>query len=306
MNDIVLSPKAAAEVTPEEVTWPLENIELAGLRWSDKEAQGDSCPILMLHGWLDNSLTFAHLAPELPRGRDVYAVDLAGHGHSGHRAEGQSYLLMDYVADLAELIERYFDHAPDHKVDLIGHSLGGIVCVLYAAAFPEHVRNLVMIDSIGPISRPPEDTIPQLRRAIRKRMTGSGKSVVYSDPQTAAKAREGGLSPLSPEAAMTLIPRNMKAVDGGFVWRTDPRLRHPSMMMLEESQVLASLRKVRTRTLFIRAEHGLLSSRKGWEPRLDAIPRMETVTVPGGHHCHFDGDIEPVSQAIREFISHEA
>ncbi|MCG2580593.1 MAG: alpha/beta hydrolase [Marinobacter sp.] len=306
MNDIVLSPKAAVEATPEEVNWPLKNIELAGLRWSASENSGDSCPILMLHGWLDNSLTFAHLAPGLARGRDLYAVDMAGHGHSGHRPDGQSYLLMDYVSDLAELIEHYFDHAPGHKVDLIGHSLGGIVCVLYAAAFPEHVRNLVMIDSLGPISRPPEDTIPKLRQAIRKRMTGSGKPVVYPDPQTAAKAREGGLSPLSPEAALTLIPRNMKAVDGGFVWRTDPRLRHPSIMMLEESQVLASLREVRTRTLFIQAESGLLSHRKGWEPRLKAIPRMETVTVPGGHHCHFDGDIEPVSHAIREFISHDS
>ncbi|MEQ9546465.1 MAG: alpha/beta hydrolase [Marinobacter sp.] len=305
MNDIVLSPTSALEVAPEEVTWPLKNIELAGLRWPAQEAGNDLCPIVMLHGWLDNSLTFAHLAPELPRGREVYAVDMAGHGHSGHRPAGQSYLLMDYVADLAELIERHFDHAPEHQVDLIGHSLGGIVCVLYAAAFPEHVRNLVMIDSIGPISRPPEDTIPQLRKAIRKRMTGSGKSVVYPDPQTAAKAREGGLSPLSSEAAMTLIPRNMKAVDGGFIWRTDPRLRHPSIMMLGESQVLACLREVSTRTLFVRAEDGLLSQRKAWEPRLEAISGLETVTVPGGHHCHFDGDIEPVSQAIREFVSHD-
>ncbi|MGF2685426.1 alpha/beta fold hydrolase [Marinobacter sp. DUT-3] len=305
MNDIALSPNVAVDASCEEINWPLRNIELAGLHWPAADGQSDSCPILMLHGWLDNSLTFAHLAPELCAERDVYAVDMAGHGHSGHRPDGQSYLLMDYVSDLAELVERHFGDCPDHQVDLVGHSLGGIVCVLYAAAFPEHVRSLVMIDSIGPISRPPEDTIPQLRKAIKKRMTGSGKSVVYPDIETAAKAREGGLSPLSPEAAMTLIPRNMRDVGEGHVWRTDPRLRHPSIMMLEESQVLACLHKVTTRTLFIRAEDGLLSHRKGWEPRLKAISRMETVTVPGGHHCHFDGDVTPVSHAIRTFINHD-
>ncbi|MEX2475490.1 alpha/beta fold hydrolase [Marinobacter sp.] len=303
MTDTVVKPESTRGIVYKEVTWPLRHIELAGLHWPALASGTQTCPVVMLHGWLDNSLTFARLAPELAESRDVYAVDMAGHGCSGHRPVGQSYQLMDYVADLAELIDRYFCNGSTEKVDLVGHSLGGIVCVLYAAAFPEHVRNLVMIDSLGPISRPPKETIPQLRKAIRKRLTGSGKPVVYPDTETAGKAREGGLSPLSPEAAMTLIPRNMKPVDGGYVWRTDPRLRHPSPMMLEEAQVIASLATVTSRALFIRAEKGLLSKREGWQPRLDAMPHLETVTVPGGHHCHLDGDVEPVRQAIRMFIN---
>ncbi|MBS8239032.1 alpha/beta hydrolase [Marinobacter lipolyticus] len=306
MNDIASPPDKAAETRCNEIIWPLRDITLAGLHWPAAQPSGEACPILMLHGWLDNSLTFARLAPELAESREVFSVDMAGHGHSGHRPSGQSYLLMDYVADLAELVERHFSDRDDPRVDLVGHSLGGIVCVLYAAAFPEHVRSLVMIDSLGPISRPPAETIPQLRKAIKKRLAGSGKPVVYPDTRTAGKAREGGLSPLSTEAAMTLIPRNMKPVEGGFVWRTDPRLRHPSPMMLEESQVLASLGELSTRTLFIRAEEGLLAYRKGWQPRLDAIPHLVTVTVPGGHHCHLDGDVAPVSHAIKAFINHEA
>lgn len=305
MTDIAPTPEKASEARCEEVNWPLRDIELAGLYWPAARGSDDTCPVLMLHGWLDNSLTFARLAPALAASRDVYGVDLAGHGHSGHRPPGQSYLLMDYVGDLAELVERHFGNRADSRVDLVGHSLGGIVCVLFAAAFPERVRSLVMIDSLGPISRPPKETIPQLRKAIKKRLAGSARPVVYPDTRTAGKAREGGLSPLSTEAAMTLIPRNMKPVDGGYVWRTDPRLRHPSPMMLEESQVLASLAELRTRTLFIRAEDGLLAHREGWKPRLEAIPHLETVTVPGGHHCHLDGDVAPVSHAIRAFINHD-
>ncbi|WP_375194154.1 alpha/beta fold hydrolase, partial [Marinobacter sp.] len=71
--------------------------------------------------------------------------------------------------DLAELVEAHLLSGEVAQVDLVGHSLGGIVCALYAAAFPERVRKLVMIDSLGAMSRPVDQTIPQLRRAIQKR-----------------------------------------------------------------------------------------------------------------------------------------
>ena len=288
-----------------ESEWKLRHITLAGLSWSPTRESRDKTPILMLHGWLDNSLTFVKLAPELIPLGPVYALDFAGHGHSGHRPQGQSYLLMDYVADLAELVERYFQETPDGRINLVGHSLGGIVGALYAAAFPERVRNLVMIDSLGALSRPAAETIPQLRKAIKKRIAGSGKQVVYPDIATAAKAREGGLSPLSPEAALTLIPRNMKPRGEGYVWQTDPRLRHPSPLMMTEEQVLASLAAIDTRALFVRADQGLLSYRKDLDVRADAVANLQIANVPGGHHCHLDGDTAPVVTAIRQFLENE-
>ncbi|WP_372997967.1 alpha/beta fold hydrolase [Marinobacter sp.] len=288
-----------------ESEWKLRNLTLAGLSWPATDGARHDIPIIMLHGWLDNSLTFVKLAPELAHLGPVYALDFAGHGHSGHRPEGQSYLLMDYVADVAELIERYFQETPDGRVRLVGHSLGGIVGALYAAAFPERVRDLVMIDSLGALSRPVSETIPQLTKAIKKRIAGSGRQVVYPDIATAAKAREGGLSPLSPEAALTLIPRNMKPQDGGYVWQTDPRLRHPSPLMMTEDQVLASLAAIETRVLFVRADQGLLSYRKDLDKRADAITNLQIANVPGGHHCHLDGETSPVLTAIRQFLENE-
>lgn len=299
MNDTEVSP-SLPDLTGgvRDVHWPLKHLNLAGLHWPSTTSD-DKPPIVMLHGWLDNSLSFVRLAPELASLGHVYGVDLAGHGKSDHRPGNQGYPLVEYVADLAELLETHFSK----PVDLVAHSLGGIVSVLYAAAFPENVRHLVMIDSLGPISREPGEIVGQLRKAIRKRMTGSGQHVVYPDLEAAAKARAGGLSPLSTEAAMALIPRNLRAVEGGFMWRTDPRLRHPSMMMFDEQQVLACLEAVTTRTLFIRAEDGLLAKRKGWERRLEAIKGLRDVSVPGSHHCHLDGDVVPVASAIRNFIN---
>jgi len=234
----------------------------------------------------------------------VHAVDMAGHGHSGHRPPGYSYWLMDYVGDLSELVERHFPESERYPLDLVGHSLGGIVCALYAAAFPERVRRLVMIDSLGALSRPARETIPQLRRALQKRRAGSAAPAVYPDVQSAARIREGGLSPLSPEAARTLVPRNMRTEAGGFIWRTDARLRHPTPLMMTEEQVRASLAAIQTPTLFVRAKEGLLVSRTGLDSRADLVPNLETVDVPGGHHCHLDGEVTPVAEAINRFLLH--
>lgn len=287
-----------------ETHWPLDNITLAGLTWQSACEETARPPVILLHGWLDNAMSFARLAPLLAEYTSVHAIDMAGHGHSGHRPRGYSYWLTDYVGDLSELIERHFPESERYPLDLVGHSLGGIVCALYAASFPERVRRLVMIDSLGALSRPAEETIPQLRRALQKRRAGSAAPAVYPDVQSAARIREGGLSPLSPDAARTLVPRNMRPESGGFIWRTDARLRHPTPLMMTEEQVRASLSAIQTPTLFIRAQEGLLVSRSGLDSRADLVPNLEIVDVPGGHHCHLDGEVAPVAEAINRFLFH--
>lgn len=309
MTNLAFSSDAqAGNAEAREVQWPLQNITLAGLNWGPDQSKTASgkLPVIMLHGWLDNSQTFCRIAPELAETFSLHAVDFAGHGHSGHRPPGQGYQLTDYVADLAELVELYFSGADQAgQVDIVGHSLGGIVGTLYAATFPERVRKLVMIDSIGAMSRPASETVPQLRKAIKKRIAGSGRPAVYPDVASAAKVREGGLSPLSHEAALALMPRNLKPQGEGYSWRTDARLRHPSTLMMTEEQVLASLKAVEARTLFLRAREGLLARREGIGARLAAIPQLQVLDMPGGHHCHLDGDTRPVANAVRNFLESE-
>jgi len=155
MNEVAQGAASQSEIRPREMTWPLRYLALTGLHWP-VQFHSSKSPVLMIHGWLDNALSFARLAPLLAKDRDVYAIDLAGHGQSGHRPPGQGYALTDYIADLAELVETYF--SPDSgyaQPNLVGHSLGGIIALFYVAAFPKRVERLVMIDSLGPLTRPP-------------------------------------------------------------------------------------------------------------------------------------------------------
>ncbi len=300
MNEsLAFDPSQRQDADYQEVRWPLRHLTLAGVHWPAETPDPHRPPVVMLHGWLDNCLSFRRLAPELSAPAQVYALDMAGHGHSGHRPPGQSYLLAEYVADLAEVLDSGFSG----PVDLVGHSLGGIVSMMFAAAFPEKVRKLVVIDSLGPLTKPSDEAVSQLRRGILKRLAGSGSSAGYRSQEEAATARAGGLSPLSPEAAAQLVGRNLRETEAGYEWRTDPRLRHPSLMMYNDDQALAFLKAVEAPTLLIRAENGLLGKRENWRQRLEAVARLTEVTVPGSHHCHLDGDTQPVADAVREFLS---
>lgn len=298
----VTVPVALDGPAPLEKSWPLQHMTLAGLSWGDAAEPPSGSPVIGLHGWLDNAATFSKIAPTLARAQPFHGIDFAGHGHSDHRPPGQQYELVNYVADTAELIDRHFSQSGE-PVTLIGHSLGGIVGALYAASFAEKVKRLVMIDSLGPLTLEPEKSADQLRKGITKKMRGSGKPTVYPGLEEAAKIRAGGLSPLSSQAAHLLVPRNLRETQDGVVWRTDARLRHPSLSRFDEAQVTGFLRAIKAPVLFVRAADGLLGGRSSWLERTGLIRDLTEVTVPGGHHCHLDGDVVPVINALKEFLA---
>jgi pimeloyl-ACP methyl ester carboxylesterase len=85
----------------EEVRLSLPHIELAAHIFGPE----DGLPVIALHGWLDNANSFARLAPKL-KGLRIVALDMAGHGHSGHRPVGAGYALWDYAHDVLQVAEQ--------------------------------------------------------------------------------------------------------------------------------------------------------------------------------------------------------
>ena len=81
----------------------------------------------------------------------MLAVDLRGHGASS-RPGAYSVALM--AADVASLL----DAVGGAAVDLVGHSLGGLVALRVAAGRPDRVRRLVLEDVGMPHARRPEPT----------------------------------------------------------------------------------------------------------------------------------------------------
>ncbi|MEO6077148.1 MAG: alpha/beta fold hydrolase, partial [Dokdonella sp.] len=130
---------------PTELRLPLRHLSLAARCWGDASLP----PLLALHGWLDNAASFDGLAPLLET-RHVVAIDMVGHGRSDWRNASASDYWVDYLDD----IDQVFRHFAWNNADLLGHSLGGTLASTYAAAFPERVSRLVLIEALGPLSLP--------------------------------------------------------------------------------------------------------------------------------------------------------
>ena len=103
------------------------------------EGPASGPPLLLLHGLSSRWQSFLALIPVLAMRWRVFALDLRGHGLSGHVAH--RYTLEDYVRD----VMLFMDRRLDGEAALYGHSLGGMVGIMIAARRP--LRALVIGDS---------------------------------------------------------------------------------------------------------------------------------------------------------------
>lgn len=269
---------------------------IAALTWG----QAPFPRVLAVHGWLDNAATFLRLVDHLPSWHCV-AIDLPGHGRSEHRPPSTRYHFVDYIPALLEAA----DALEWETFSILGHSLGAGVGVTTAAVFPERIESLMLIDGIGPVSSESDDAPLRLRRSIERYAMIRGRTTtVYPDLETAVKARVQA-GDLHIESARLLVERNIREVEGGWSWRSDPRLLLPSALYLTEDTVLEFLGVVEAPTLLIRATNGVLAKRPRTAARQAAIKNLTTRDVEGGHHVHLD-DPAPVASALTEFMKGQA
>ncbi|GAB6022945.1 Serine hydrolase-like protein 2 [Chamberlinius hualienensis] len=79
--------------TGRELRIPIPYGEIAAVEWGPT----DGIPVLALHGWQDNALSFQPLIPHLPSNLHVVAIDFPGHGLSSHYGAGATYSHFSYL-----------------------------------------------------------------------------------------------------------------------------------------------------------------------------------------------------------------
>jgi pimeloyl-ACP methyl ester carboxylesterase len=99
--------------------------------------------VLLVHGWRCDRALWRWTADELARERRVVCVDMAGHGDSG--AAGRAKWDVEALgADVQAVVE-----ALDlRRVVLVGHSMGGPVCLDAARRMPDRVVAVVGVDTL--------------------------------------------------------------------------------------------------------------------------------------------------------------
>ena len=128
---------------------PIRGLDYHVRLWG--EPQPGQTPLVLLHGWMDVAASYQFMVDALAREHFIIAPDWRGFGLT-NAVGADTFWFPDYIADLDALLDHY---CADTPVNLVGHSMGGNVAMLYAAVRPERVRRLINLEGFGlPATRP--------------------------------------------------------------------------------------------------------------------------------------------------------
>jgi pimeloyl-ACP methyl ester carboxylesterase len=116
------------------------NIETRYRAWGDQHAPG--APIVLVHGFVEDSDTWSPLAPRLASGHYVQAYDMAGFGYTERRGPYTLQALSDQLG-------QFLDARGVQRPVLVAHSLGAGVVARFALDHPDRVGGILFLDGDG-------------------------------------------------------------------------------------------------------------------------------------------------------------
>ncbi len=99
--------------------------------------------LILLHGLSGSSRWWSRNVADLCRDRRVLVPDLIGFGRS--RAVGR----LPRIENIADLLLTWIEALELDRLAIVGHSMGGQISIHIAAAAPERVERLALVDSSG-------------------------------------------------------------------------------------------------------------------------------------------------------------
>ena len=177
-----------------------EGYELSALQWGSGVAE-----IVLLHGGAQNAHTWDTVALALDR--PLVAIDLPGHGHSGHR-EDHVY----WPADNASAIETAVRTLAPDAAMVVGMSLGGLTALALADRAPDIVLQLVLVDVTPGVNREKSTAIAQFIDGPEYFASFDEileRTVAFNPTRSVSSLRRG------------ILHNAIEAPDGRWRWRYD-------------------------------------------------------------------------------------
>jgi len=271
--------KLSVSTEPKRRYFTHDDLRLHYWEWGNPEEE----TYVFVHGIRDQGRSWETFIAELiNKGlliKHAVALDLRGHGDSEWPSTNRGYQHEDFLTDLAGLVK----HLDKEALTIIGHSLGGSMCLLYAAAFPEKVKRLVLLESLGPFARSDEE-VPDI---IAERLKGRDYIEIpfpHESLEGAAKSLQK-IFPLIPDDVALQMARHGTNYKGGrYRWKYDPVLRYRTTTAMSEGQIEAFIRRLKCPILFVYGtESDFMKSVRGHRAQL--FPNAQIVPVEGaGHH----------------------
>ena len=256
--------------------------------------------VVLCHGFLDVAWSFDAVAGALvDLGYRVAAFDWRGHGESDWIGSGGYYHFPDYLVDLDDLLPQLSD-APVH---LVGHSMGGSACAMYAAVRPERLRSLTLIEGIGPPDQSHVDPTVRLRRwlnGVQMRRAEQPKAI--ADHRDALRRMRLQNPRLGEELGLFLASKTTKPTENGELqWSFDPLHRTWSARPFSVETFGHFLRSISLPTLAVAGERGYrLPDEASRLAQLKDCRLVEIADV--GHMIHWFKPVE-LAKVLVEFFA---
>lgn len=278
--------RRAIAVPHEDGEVTVEGVPIHYLAWGERGRRG----LVFVHGGGAHAHWWTHVAATFAGQFRVVAVDLSGHGDSGHR---DAYDIEHWTE---EVMAATWAAGIAGKPVVIGHSMGGFVTIATAALHAEELTGVIVCDS--PVTEPdPEVESYRLKQAF-------GNPRTYASLEDAL-ARFRTVPPQEQycDFVMDHVGRqSLRAVEGGLQWKFD---RNVFAQFAGGMRGIARpyLGEVRCRFALLRSEHGLVTEDIG-AAMYEALGRVAPVIeLPeAGHHAMLDQPLVLLT-AIRTLLA---
>ena len=245
--------------------------------------RGNARGILLVHGIGDEAARdFRHHIPWLQKSFHVVAVDLPGFGQSD---KSNALYSPGNYARVLKVVAGRFLRGP---FVLVGHSMGAVVSLRYAAAYPDDVLRLVIIDAPGVLHRysvtsqylahlglefvpPAAEPLDWLTNLARKLLAPLER--LHLDPQVilASEQLRARLLGADPAKIAGL------AVTSEDLRRELPKVRADTLIIWGAQDTLAPLRTGKVLEMKLPRARLAVVERAGHEPMLEAPERFRAV-----------------------------
>ena len=270
-------------------------------------------PLVLAHGWMDVAASWQFMVDALSEafvsGRRIVAFDWRGYGLTG-TPPTDSYWFPDYLGDLDALLDVLSPEAP---VDLVGHSMGGNVVMMYAGVRPARIHRLVNLEGFGMAATRPAQAPGRLGQwldELRQLREGAIDLKPYPDAEAVAD-RLVKTNPRLPREKAQWLARQWAQAGSDGQWRilgdAAHKIVNPYLYRVDEVQEI--FQRISAPLLAVQASDDSLGQWwKGkytlaqYHQRLQAVPQHRIVQIEdAGHMLHHDQP-QALAQALEAFL----
>ncbi|MBP6220428.1 MAG: alpha/beta hydrolase [Limnohabitans sp.] len=271
-------------------------------------------PLVLAHGWMDVAASWQFMVDAFSQAfaqqRPIIAMDWRGYGLT-EAPPTDSYWFPDYLADLDALLDQLY---PGQTIDLVGHSMGGNVVMMYAGTRPERIRRLVNLEGFGmPATRPAQapGRMGQWLDELKALRDGASDLKPYANAAGVAARLMKTNRRLGADKANWLAQHWAKPGSDGQ-WRILGDAAHkvinPYLFHVEEA--LEIYRRITAPVLAVEAADDSLGQWwKGqytlaeFHERLKSVPTLETAVIQdAGHMLHHDQP-QTLAALLQKFLA---